>query len=89
MKEEVTIHRGYAEWEEAQKEGRKPPLMFGKYHHIFSSEKGKVSLIYLLNYLLDGRNTWEIYCLEGDLFEDVERFDSKKDAMRRIREVLE
>lgn len=60
----------------------------GRWQYIYSSEKGKISLIYLPNYLRDGINLWEIYCLEGDLFDDIERFKSKSEAEKRIKEML-
>lgn len=87
--EQIQIHRGYAEWEEAKERGINIRQLFGKYQHIFSSEKGKISLVLLKDYLFDGRDTWEIYCLEGKLFEDVERFDTKEEAKKRVRELLE
>jgi len=31
---------------------------------------------------------WEIYCLEGRLFEDIERFDTEEECERRIIELL-
>lgn len=82
----VSIHNGYAEWEEAKEEGVKLLLMFGKYHHIFYSKKGKISL-FKYNYLKDIWY-WEIKCLQGNLFEDTERFTTKYDAVKRIEELL-
>jgi hypothetical protein len=90
MFEEIRIHKGYVEWEEAKERGIDIPQMFGKYQHIFSSEKGVISLILLKNYsLFDKQDFWEIYCLEGNLFEDTERFDTKEEAIKRIKEFLE
>jgi len=89
MNEEIRIHKGYAEWEEAKERGVAIPLMFGKYQHIFFSEKGKISLIQLKNFRYEGDLFWEIYCLEGNLFEDTERFDTKAEAVKRIGELLE
>ena len=57
---------------------------FGADHHAYSSDKGKISMVLLKNYFLDGRDFWEIYCLEGDLFEGVERFDTIEEAEQRI-----
>jgi len=34
------------------------------------------------------RSQWEIYCLEGDLFKDIESFTTKDAAERRIFEIL-
>jgi len=64
------------------------PQIVGKFQYIYSSDKGEVSLVKFLNYCKDGDNFWEIYSTKGNLFEDVERFDSKKEAEARIREVL-
>lgn len=61
----------------------------GKYQYIYETEKGQISLITLPNYFYDDRRIFEIYCLKGDLFEDVERFYSKKKAVERIKELLE
>ncbi|HEY5631636.1 MAG TPA: hypothetical protein VIR31_05875 [Nitrososphaeraceae archaeon] len=88
MKEEVTIHKGFAEWETHLKD-KDVRQMFGKYHYIFSSEKGKISCIELKNYLIDRDDFWEICCIKGDLFSDVERFDTFVDAKRRCQELLD
>lgn len=60
----------------------KPPV--GEWQYIYSSKKGKISLIELPDYFRDGQTLWEIYSLEGDLFDDIERFDSKEKAEKRI-----
>lgn len=79
---ERVIHIGYKELEGT------PYKIFGKYQYIYTSKKGKVSLIKLINYFRDGKDLWEIYCLEGDLFDDVERFDTKKEAVITIKKYL-
>ncbi len=90
MKHEVRIHNGYVEWDEANEDFKKDfPSLFGKYHHTFTSEKGAVSMIKLRNHLGGEEDYWEIFCIKGELFEDVERFDTKAEAMRRVRELLE
>ena len=43
------IHPGYKEFEKAKKENIKIPCMFGKYQYMYSSDKGKISLIFLKN----------------------------------------
>jgi len=63
-------------------------LGLGRYQYIFSSKKGKISMIALPNYNFDGKTVYEIYCLEGNLFEDVEQYDSRKKAVERIKELL-
>ena len=58
MKIRKIIHRGWKELERAKKENPKNkvlasmPQLFGKYQYIYSSKKGEVSLIELLNYSL-------------------------------------
>jgi len=56
---------------------------FGEDQHIYSSSRGKISAVLLKNYFLDGRDFWEIYCLEGNLFEGVERFDTIEEVEQR------
>ena len=76
------IHEGYKELENS------PYKIFGKYQYIYTSDKGGISLIKLVNYFRDGKDLWEIYCLEGKLFEDVERFNTKKEAVVEIKKYL-
>lgn len=63
----------------------------GKYQYIYESDRGdkKISLIELPNYFGEGVTLWEIYSLEGELFEDVQRFKSKEEAEKKIAEYLE
>ena len=61
--------------------------LVGRYQYIYSSKKGEISLIKLV-YFLDGKDYYEIYCLKGNLFEDVERFDTKKEAEKVIKKYL-
>ncbi len=89
MKREVKMHVGYVEFELAKETGIDLPELFGKYQFIFSSKKGKISMIQLKNQISQRDMFWEIYCLEGDLFKDTERFDSKILAEKRVREFLE
>lgn len=89
MKCETKIHKGYSEFERARKEGHGIKQLFGKHQYIFSSDKGKISLVYLMDPFMDDENYWEIYSLEGNLFEDVERFKSRILAEKRVAEILE
>jgi len=45
------------------------------------SRKGKISslLSYPMAWSAEARYFWEIYCLEGDLFDDVERYFSEEE----------
>ena len=87
MKIKKQIYPGYIEFEKAKKAGIDIPCLFGKYQYIYSSGKGKISLVEFKNYYGDGKDLWEIYCLVGELFEDVERFDTKEEAETRIKEL--
>ena len=64
------------------------PSVVGKYHTLFTSEKGKISMIELPDYFGDGKTFWEI-CSSGKFFSDCERFTSWQDCMKRIRGLLE
>ncbi|HUS50384.1 MAG TPA: hypothetical protein VMZ91_09475 [Candidatus Paceibacterota bacterium] len=89
MKVTRRIHKVYAEWKQAKKRGIKISKLMGKYQYIYETEKGKISLIKLLNYWKEKQNLWEIYELsKNNLFEDTERFETKKEAKKRIREIL-
>lgn len=57
--------------------------------YIYTGKKGRISLIELVDYFSDGVVLWEIYSLQGELFDDVERFKCKEDAEKRIKELLE
>ena len=94
MKVIKRIHPGYKEWERARKNGHAIKKHFGKWHYIYSSKRGKVSLVKLYDLIPFFESKpkknyfWEIYCLEGDLFDDVERFDTKKEAVKRIKKLI-
>lgn len=87
MNEERRIHPIWQEREAM--ELRSPLPVVGKWQYIYSSKKGKISLVELPNYFLDGYTFWETYSLEGDLFEDIERFETKEDAEEVIRKYLD
>lgn len=88
IKIEKRIHHGYEEFERAKKQGRKIPELFGKYQYIYISRKGEISLILLKDYFKKGKDFWEIYCLEGKLFPDTEKFYTKGEAERHIKDYL-
>ena len=89
MKIEKIIHKGYTEFKGIRKKYPKMRQHFGKYQYISSNKNGKISLINLPNYYLNGKGFWEINCREGDLFEHSERFDTKEDAEEKIKEYLQ
>jgi len=95
----VRIHRGFAEFDLLNKEGIIDTQLFGKYQFIFSSKKGEISLIQLVNYFKDGDNFWEIFQInkrekwfqfwrKKTLFENTERFNTRQQAEQKIREIL-
>ena len=51
----------------------------------FKTTKGVISLLEPCFATLE---MYEIYCIEGDLFGDVERFDTYDEAIERINELL-
>lgn len=95
MKVERRIHQVWKEWEKYNiaelmaSQGLSSNPLIGKYQYIYSSDKGRISLVELPDYFRDGITLWEIYCQEGDLFEDIERFDTKEEADIRIKELLD
>ena len=86
MKIERKRHNIWGEFDKITDKRLKPPVE--EFQYIYSTSKGKISLIELPNYFLDGVTLWEIYSLEGELFEDVERFNSKEAAEKRINKIL-
>ena len=56
------------------------PRVIGEWQFIYSSPKGKISLIELPNYFHDGIDLYEIYSLEGNLFEGVRRASKFEEA---------
>ena len=61
----------------------------GKYQYIISSPKGKISVVELPDYFHNGVTFWELYCLEGDHFDDIDKFHSYKEAEQTARKYLE
>lgn len=87
------IHKVYQEFKKANKKldeigSKKIRQLIGKWQYIYSTRKGEISLVKFLDYLKEGDNFWEIYCLKGNLFKDCERFRTKENAEKRIVELL-
>lgn len=53
--------------------------------HRYKTEKGIISLVHPCAVTF---GQYEIYCIEGDLFEDIERYDTFREAEERINELL-
>ena len=51
----------------------------------YSTNKGEISLV---GPCMATMQLFEIFCIEGDLFDDVERYDTKEEAVSRIKELL-
>lgn len=60
------------------------PNLVGNSHR-YASGKGEISLIHPCYATFE---TFEIYCCQGELFDDVERFDTLEEAEERINELL-
>lgn len=91
MNVEKIIHPRYRDWlkaNEIQPNFLQKPF-FGEFQYIYSSDKGKISLVELPDYFRDGETLWETYCLEGNLFEDIDRFGTKEEAEVKIKELLD
>ena len=52
----------------------------------YKTERGEISLIYPSRYTL---YRYEIYCIDGDLFEGTERYETKEEAEELISALLE
>jgi hypothetical protein len=94
MRTTKRIHRMYKEWKKIKKMMSKKQTvylnqMFGRYQYIFSSKKGRISCVELIDYYMDGERLWEICCLEGNLFYDIQRFDTFKEAKLKCKEYLD
>lgn len=50
---------------------------------IYKNDIGEISLIEINNRYKDGFN-YEVYCLEGNLFEDIDRFETLEKAEKFI-----
>ena len=77
---EQRLHSGYSESISRN--------VIGRWQYIYTGSKGKISLISLPDYFRNGETLWEIYCLQGDLFEDIERFDSFYEADKKAKEYV-
>ena len=87
------IHHSYEHWLMMRKLTDYPELlkthpMIGKWHHLYASKKGKISLISLPNYFHNGVTLWEI-CGSMTPNHNIERFASQEEAEARIKELLE
>lgn len=61
------------------------PNLLGNSHR-YKTLKGEISLVHPCASTMD---SYEIYCIQGELFDDIEIFDSLEEAEGRIYELLE
>ena len=54
--------------------------------HRYKTDKGEISLLTPCRATF---NTFEIYCTEGGLFDDIERYETLQEAEERINFLLE
>lgn len=91
MKVKKIIHKVYQEFQDSKKKGHKIPQLAGKYHYVFSNPRGEISLMKQMRNYNKMPDFWEIYCLNGDLFEDSRKFfgkNGKKEAIKKVKEYL-
>lgn len=53
--------------------------------HRYKTDKGEISCVHPCMATMD---RYEIYCIEGELFGDIERYDTLEEAETRISELL-
>jgi hypothetical protein len=54
--------------------------------HRYKTKKGIISCVHPCFGTFD---TYEIYCIEGDLFDDIERYETLEEAEGRIKNLLQ
>ena len=90
MKVIKQVHPGYTELVNAKIKNPKfdvPPI-FEKWRYVYAEGDVEISLVQFTPRMY--AQPWEIYQLRGDqLFEDVERFMTRKDAEARIKSLME
>ena len=80
------IHLAYKEGKISRKRKIKFRRIMEKWQYIYSNKLGEISLVQFTTWMYP--NPWEIYCLRGNLFDDVMRFCSKKQAEKTIKKYL-
>lgn len=84
------IHQIWASYQKLKQSeiiGDDFPCVVGKYHTIFTSEKGRISMIELPDYFGDGQTYFEI-CSSGKFFSDCERHKTWESCIKRVKELL-
>jgi len=83
----VSEHNGFTEFKNAMRKGHKIDCYFGRHRFLYYYENYVVSLIEVKDFEHNWK--WEIYCVEGKLFEDTEQFEHKQDADDKIIKMFE
>ena len=88
VKVEKRIHSGWLENDKIKAVGVEP--IFEKWQYIYANDKEEISLIQFTKRMYEPYN-WEIYQIKGEkpLFDDVERFKTKKEAEVKILKYLD
>ncbi|MBI4171104.1 MAG: hypothetical protein HY514_05370 [Candidatus Aenigmarchaeota archaeon] len=77
MKVEKKVNKMWHEWNsmpaKLQKEIRRNTVFIAKWQYTYSAERGKIGMI-RMSESLPRKTFWEIFCLEGNLFDDTEVF---------------
>jgi hypothetical protein len=60
-------------------------MILGLPRQVFTSEEGSISMIHPCEFT---NQEYEIYSLEGDLFDDIERYPYHNQVMERINNLL-
>jgi len=61
-------------------------LKSGFTSHRYKTDKGEISMVYPCS---DTMFEYEIFCILGDLFDDIERYETIEESENRIKELLE
>ena len=93
---ERRIHPVYEEWTGIKLDSQAPDSLtkpiIGKYQYIYSKGQREISLVELPDYFGDGKTLWEICDFTkikaNDTDAEIERFETKEDAEKRIAELL-
>ena len=91
MQVEKEIRPDWESWMDKIQNYNGPKLKCGKYQYICSSDKGKIKAMenFPNVFKLELGSTWEIHCLEGNLFAGIERFNTREEAELRIQRLLD
>lgn len=67
--------------------GKRPEV--GRHQWIFSCKHGRISMIELRSSFQHGRTLWQIYCLEGNLFEGTINCVTRRQAENEVFKIFQ